>query len=207
MGKLEEKVLVLNRYWQVVNVSTVRRALCLLFVGSAQAVWVDKGNFQTFNFEEWVKFSLEHSDGEERIGTVKWKLLIPRIIILSHYDGFPSLSIKLTKKNVYKRDNYTCQYCGKRYPPEYLNIDHVIPRHRGGKTTWDNVVCSCIWCNLKKGGKTLEEAGMKLLKEPRPPFRLPFQKDDVIKEAHPSWKYFIDFTHWKVMVGEEDALI
>ncbi len=205
MDKLQSKVLVLNRYWQVINISTVRRALTLLFVGSAQAVQVDGGEFQTLDFPSWLDYSSRVDGDEEKIGTVRWRIAIPRIIILPHYEGYPSLALKLTRKNVYKRDNYTCQYCGKKYPPEYLNIDHVLPRHRGGRTTWENVVCSCIWCNFKKGGKTLEEAGMKLLKKPRIPYRLPFQKDDFLSQAHPSWRFFIDFSLWKVKVGEDDA--
>ncbi|MCD6219393.1 HNH endonuclease [Candidatus Calescamantes bacterium] len=205
MDKLSSKVLVLNRYWQVVNISTARRAFCLLFVGSAKAVVENEDGFQTLSFTEWVDYSLHNTDGEDTVSTVRWVLRIPRVIILCHYTGYPSLTIKLTRKNVYKRDNYTCQYCGRKFPPEFLNIDHVIPRYRGGKTTWENVVCSCLWCNLKKGGKTLKEAGMKLLREPRVPLRLLIHQEEVVKFAHPSWKHFIDVSKWKVKVGEEDA--
>ncbi|NOZ63382.1 MAG: HNH endonuclease [Caldiserica bacterium] len=205
MGKLASRVLVLNRYWQVVNISTARRAFCLLFVGAAKAVINNGEGFKTLGFEEWVDYSLRNLDGEDTVATVRWILRIPRVIILSHYAGYPSLTVRLTRKNVYKRDNYTCQYCGKKFSPEFLNIDHIIPRYRGGKTTWENVVCSCLWCNLKKGGKTLKEAGMKLLKKPRAPLRLSIHQDEVVEFAHPSWKYFIDVSQWKVKVGEEDA--
>ncbi len=206
MDKLGKKVLVLNKYWQAINLSTARRAFCLLFVGSAKAIVESKEGFRTLDFREWVEYSLSNPDGKDSVKTVKWVIRIPPIILLSHYTGYPLLSVKLTRKNVYKRDNYTCQYCGKKFPPEYLNIDHVIPRHRGGKTTWENVVCSCLWCNLKKGGKTLEESGMKLLRKPRAPQCLLIHQEEVRKFAHPSWRHFVDFSEWKVKVGEENVL-
>jgi len=212
MSKLSARVLVLNRFWQVVNICTVKRAFSLLFQDSARAVVLDGGGFQTFDFQGWINYSQnnfystkEAKEKKEWIRTVKYSLRIPWIILLVHYEGYPRLKVSLTRRNVYKRDNFTCQYCGKKFQPKYLNIDHVIPKHRGGKTTWDNVVCSCIWCNLKKGGKTLEEAGMRLLKKPSAPVKFPIHQEDLIKFFHPSWKHFIDLSYWKVKVGEEDA--
>ena len=81
--------------------------------------------------------------------------------------------LKFSRANVYARDQYRCQYCGHRKPPTQLNYDHVVPRSKGGSTTWCNVVASCIPCNLRKGNKTLKQSGMRLLKEPVKPHSLP----------------------------------
>lgn len=90
---------------------------------------------------------------------------LPKIVVLKKYINV-SHTPKFSRKNVYLRDNYTCQYCGKRFSPNDLTFDHIVPRCHGGKTTWDNIVTACKTCNGKKGGKTLEEAHMHLLNQP-----------------------------------------
>lgn len=90
---------------------------------------------------------------------------LPKIVVLKKYINV-SHTPKFSRKNVYLRDNYTCQYCGKKFSDSELTFDHVIPRCKGGKTTWDNIVTACKECNGKKGGKTLEESHMNLIHRP-----------------------------------------
>jgi 5-methylcytosine-specific restriction endonuclease McrA len=161
---LNEQVLVLNRNYQPVNITNVRRAFTMLYLDMARAV--DK-DFRVFDFEQWSALSpANDSDG---LRTVSRTFRVPRVIVLDAYDRMPIGQVRFSRQNVFARDAYTCQYCYKRGKPSDLNLDHVMPRSRGGTTGWDNVVCSCIPCNLKKGRRTPEEAGMKLLRPPTRP--------------------------------------
>ncbi len=147
---LGQRVLVLNRLWQAVNVCSVRRALTLLFTDHAHVVYNDdNGNFHTFSFCEWTDFSELETD-DESIATVSFRLRIPRVILLLGYDRFPKQEVKFTRHNIFERDRNTCQYCGKTLDRRDLNLDHVVPRDRGGPTTWENIVCSCIPCNTQR---------------------------------------------------------
>ncbi len=216
MNVLEEKVLVLNRLWQAINVCSARRAICFLYTGHAKAVESRNGNYELYNFPKWLEYSQNNffsgntSNEESRnngfIHSVSYLLKKPNIIILSFYLGYPNLRIKLSRENIYKRDKYTCQYCGRKLDPKKLNIDHILPRHRGGKTTWSNVVSCCFDCNLKKGGKILSETDMKLLQKPRAPLRYPLQNLHIETQGHKSWTHFIDFNKWEVEIGENDRL-
>ena len=158
---LSSSVLVLNRNYQPVHVTSVRRAIILLYRGAARAV---DEQYQTFDFESWAQLSA--AVHEDSIGTSSRRLKVPRVILLQAYEHLPRAKVRFSRLNIYARDKNTCQYCGKRPPRAELNLDHVIPRVKGGVTSWENVVCSCVPCNLRKGGRTPEEAGMKLLKEP-----------------------------------------
>ena len=88
------------------------------------------------------------------------------MIVLQLYDRIPKTKVRFSRHNIYMRDGNTCQYCGQELPRTELNLDHVVPRAQGGRTTWENVVCCCIDCNLSKGARTPEQAGLKLLKAP-----------------------------------------
>lgn len=201
---LNSRVLVLNRFWQVVNVCSVRRALSLLYLNHAQVVVKQGSSFYTFGFEEWKDFSQENPHGEDEvIRTVSYRIRIPRVILLFLYDSLPPRRVKFTRKNIYQRDNYTCQYCGKKCRPEDLNIDHVIPLSRGGKNTWTNVVCSCSVCNHRKGNKTLEEAGMKLIRKPQKPKWSEFISKKFPYFQNESWKSFLDMAYWNVELEED----
>jgi len=160
---LSASVLVLNRNYQPIQVTSVRRAFCLLFRGVAQAVGPD---FRTFDFEAWS--DLDPSSGEE-VRTPRLRLRIPRVILLYAFDRLPPSVVRFSRSNVFTRDGHTCQYCGRKLPRHRLNIDHVIPRSQGGKSTWENVVCSCVTCNRKKGGRSPRQAGLRLLRTPRRP--------------------------------------
>src|SRR5436305_12325666 len=166
---LNQHVLVLNRLWQAVNVCTARRALTLLFQGQAQVV-LDRndGSFQTYNFTEWHDFSQQETHPES-VRTISFRIRIPRVILLMVYDHLPKKEVKFTRHNIFERDKNMCQYCGHAFERKDLNLDHVIPRDRGGPTTWENIVCSCIECNTLKDNCTPQEPGMHLNRNPKPP--------------------------------------
>src|SRR5438093_457188 len=149
---LSTSVLVLNRLYQPVHVTSVRRALILLYRGAAKAV---DEQYQTFDFESWA--DLAAAVHEESIGTTRKRIRVPRVILLQAYDHLPRARVRFSRLNIYARDRNTCQYCGRKPPRAELNLDHVIPRSRGGVTSWENVVCSCVACNLRKGGRTPDE--------------------------------------------------
>src|SRR5438046_438837 len=96
----------------------------------------------------------------------------------------------------------TCQYCGDVFERNDLNLDHVIPRDRGGPTTWENIVCSCISCNTKKANRTPQEAGMRLIRKPKRPKWRPFVQINLGLHYHDSWKHFLDLAYWNVELGE-----
>ena len=198
---LNQHVLVLNRLWQAVNVCTARRALTLLFQGHAQAVLNrSDGSFQTFNFNEWHDLS-QQEPHPESVRTVSFRIRVPRVILLIVYDHVPKKEVKFTRHNIFERDQNTCQYCGKRFTRTDLNLDHVNPRSRGGLSTWENVVTSCIACNRKKAGRTPGEAGMKLIKKPVRPKWTPLYRLPLVNTPYKEWQLFLDFVdaaYWHV---------
>ncbi|HUJ71252.1 MAG TPA: HNH endonuclease, partial [Verrucomicrobiae bacterium] len=185
---LNENVLVLNRLWQAINVCTVERAFTLLYMGHAEVVVEESGNFQTFDFHEWREFSLGHH-GEDVVHTISFKIRIPRVILLLFFDRLPHKEVKFTRHNIFERDHNMCQYCGRHFDRRELNLDHVIPRDRGGTTTWENIVCACIPCNTRKANRTPTEAGMHLIKKPKRPKWRPFVNVTIASVAHDSWKH------------------
>jgi 5-methylcytosine-specific restriction endonuclease McrA len=200
---LDSSVLVLNRLYQPVNITTVRRAFILLYQGTAKAI--DR-TFQTFDFESWAALSAEVHGGADIVKTVSRAIRVPRVIILQVYDRFPHLHVRFSRQNIYLRDKNTCQYCGQRLPRSELNLDHVIPRSRGGRTTWENIVCSCIECNLQKGGRTPNEAGMGLLRRPARPKWSPFERGGEGKYTYEDWRPFLnlaDASYWNTELEEE----
>ncbi|RLE10877.1 HNH endonuclease [Candidatus Aerophobetes bacterium] len=204
MEALNSKVLVLNKLWQVIDVCSVRRAICLLYLRHAQVVLKEGGSFYTFGFEEWRDFSQNSADNGDVIRTITYKIKVPRVILLMIYDKLPPREVKFTRRNIYRRDKNTCQYCGKTFRPEELNIDHVVPLSRGGKDTWENVVCSCISCNLRKGNKTLKEAGMRLIRKPKKPEWGTFIKENLANIKEESWKSFLDVAYWNVELDQDN---
>ena len=157
---LELPVLVLNRYWQPVHTCSARRAVHLLCLGHAHVVQVEGDEkFTTHDMVSWIGYSQQQID-DEMIHSVRVALRVPEIIVLGVYDRLPRLEVKFTRRNVFLRDKFTCQYCAKVLPENKLNLDHVIPRDKGGKTTWDNIVASCVKCNTRKANKLPHEAGM-----------------------------------------------
>jgi 5-methylcytosine-specific restriction endonuclease McrA len=165
---LDAPVLVLNRHYQPVRVTRARRALMMLYAGAARAL---DAAYEAYDFEAWVRASVDSL--EESVGTSSGPLRVPRVVLLASYGRVPRTTLRLSRRNVYLRDDYTCQYCGRREASKDLNLDHVMPRSRGGRATWENLVTSCKHCNFKKGSCTPEDAGMRLLCTPRrPPWRV-----------------------------------
>ena len=200
---LSQHVLVLNRLWQAVNVCTVKRALSLLVEGRAQVVQSHTdGSFQTFSFNQWRDFS-EQQPHPESIQSVSFRIRLPRVILLVVFDRLPKKEVKFTRHNIFERDRNTCQYCGGVFDRKDLNLDHVIPRDRGGPTTWENIVCSCIECNTRKANRTPLEAAMHLVRKPKRPKWRPFVQVSFSFQHHESWKHFLDIAYWNVELGEE----
>lgn len=160
-AELSTQVLVVNRHLQAVHLTTARRAFVLMWSDIARALdaaWV------AHDFASWSAQRLE--EGDLSVGTSRGPLKVPRVVQLVEFDRMPRSTVRLTRRNIFLRDAHTCQYCAKQLPTRDLNLDHVHPRSRGGPMTWENVVCSCRVCNLRKGGRTPPEAGMRLLRRP-----------------------------------------
>jgi 5-methylcytosine-specific restriction endonuclease McrA len=191
---LDGHVLVLNRHYQPVHVTNVRRALVLLYVGAARAL--DK-QYRLFDFESWASLSAEL--GEETVNTAKHRILIPRIVVLQAYDRMPVGRIRFSRHNIFARDDHTCQYCQKQLPRRELNLDHVVPRSKGGKTNWENVVTSCVQCNFEKGGRTPEEAGKALRRKPHKPRWSELVHPPRLRARYREWLPFlniVDASYW-----------
>lgn len=192
--------MVLNRLWQAINVCSVRRAFTLLCAGHAQVVDANGKNFSTHDFASWRSFSEREPDAH-MVNTISFKVRIPRVIVLLMFDRMPRKEVKFTRHNLFERDKNTCQYCRKHFDRKDLNLDHVIPRDKGGQTSWENIVCSCIPCNTRKGNRLPHEAGMKLMRKPERPKWRPFVHITFDTQLHESWRHFIDLAYWHVELG------
>lgn len=203
---LNSNVLVLNKHYMALRVVSVRRAFSLLFRELAQVISVEDGRYCTYDFQSWAEISQLKKefepDAHEWIHTVKFELAVPRIIRLLFYDKLPRQEVKFNRRNIFARDHNRCQYCGKKFPTSELSLDHVIPRSQGGKSTWDNIVCCCLQCNVKKGGKTPHQAGMKLIANPQKPKRSPILSLKLSTNRYASWKEFLDQAYWTVELKE-----
>ncbi|MBF6569099.1 MAG: HNH endonuclease [Candidatus Binataceae bacterium] len=191
---LNSKVLVLNRSYLPVHVTSVKRAFALLYQGVARAV---DEEYRTFDFESWRHLSIEmHHD---RLGIIGGFIRVPRVMVLMAYERIPRRHVRFSRFNIFARDNNTCQYCGQRLPRTELNLDHVVPRSRGGMSTWENIVCSCHICNRRKGGRTPEEARMMLIRRPCRPEWTPFSADIFSLRRYREWTPFlsaVDTAYW-----------
>ncbi|MFM8984328.1 MAG: HNH endonuclease [Spartobacteria bacterium] len=157
--------------------------------------------FVTHDFNSWQDFSNQNPD-TEMVQTISMKIRIPRIIVLMLFERLPKKEVKFTRHNVFERDNNTCQYCGNLFSRDSLNLDHIMPRDRGGQTTWENIVCSCIPCNTRKGNRLPHEAKMALIRKPKRPKWRPFIHISLSTHPHESWKHFLDIAYWNVELGD-----
>jgi 5-methylcytosine-specific restriction endonuclease McrA len=199
---LSSSVLLLNRLYMAVRVVSARRALTLLYAELAEVVSVDDGEYLSYDFTDWIevsdakrKFEPERYDW---ISTVRFQIAVPKIIRLLHYDKLPATGVKLNRRNLFARDHNRCQYCGKRFATSELSLDHVVPRSQGGQNTWENIVCACVRCNVKKGGRTPDQAHMQLIAPPRRPRRSPVLTIKLSDSRYASWKQFLDYAYWNV---------
>ena len=199
---LDASVLVLNRFYIAVHVISVRRAFCLLCKELAEVITIDDGQYVSFNFASWREVSearaLFKEPDDDFIRTVQFEIQVPRIIRLLTYERFPRQKVKFNRKNLFARDGNRCQYCGKRFPTTELSLDHLVPRSRGGQATWDNIVCACLRCNVRKGGRTPREAGMRLIRDPSEPKTSPVLSLKLSHRKYRSWKTFLDNAYWSV---------
>jgi|GEM_PF-49573 len=191
-GVLQRPTLVLNRNWQPIHVATVARALVMVYQGTALVV--DPEDFSTYSWSDWAQ--LAPADGESFIQGVSFRLRVPEVITLREFDRVPYSGVPFSRRNLFKRDHNTCQYCGRQFPPDQLTIDHVIPRARGGESTWENCVLACVDCNRRKGNRTPEEAGMRLKRRPtRPKWRPVYAAKEIRIET---WTRFVSEAYWNV---------
>ncbi len=189
-------VLVLNKNWAALRIVTAAEALADLFVGRVEAI---DNDFQTYDFASWHELSgyaAEFEPGEQRfVRTVASRILVPSVVRLLKFDRVKRATLRLSRKNIYLRDNFTCQYTGKKLPTSELNLDHVVPASRGGRTCWENLVCCSVEINARKGNRTPGEAGLKLIRRPRKPDpgQLLFCSP---RFRHDTWKHFVDAAYW-----------
>lgn len=201
---LDQPVLVLNRLWQAVNVIGARRAFALLARGHAAVVHHHADDFRVFSLMDWMDFSRSNPplDELDAVHTPRTVIRLPRVILLTWFDKLPCKELKLTRNNVFERDKNVCQYCGRAFDREDLNLDHVIPRDRGGKTTWENIVCSCIRCNSRKANRLPHEAHMRLIRKPVRPKWRPVITLVLGNQERERWKDFLDLAYWNVELEE-----
>ena len=187
------QTLVLNRLWQPVNVVGVERAFSLLSLDHAQVIYAEDESFRVFNSTSWFEFcrGIESSTGRRVIHTVNQIVIVPSVLLLRSYDRILLQEMKFNRQNLLERDDFRCQYCGKTFAPKELNMDHVLPKDKGGGTSWENVVTSCIKCNSKKSNRLPREAGMRLLKDPQRPPRRPFVSSLYGRPVEKTWEHFL----------------
>tara|TARA_R110002095_G_scaffold49045_1_gene43340 strand:+ start:1045 stop:1704 length:660 start_codon:yes stop_codon:yes gene_type:complete len=189
---LERPTLILNRNWQPVGVTRVARAVVKIWNETARIV--DPADYQTYSWSDWAKFCPE--ENELSIQSSHARFRVPEVITLFKYDRVPRNIVTFSRRNVFKRDHFTCQYCGCQPGSEELTIDHVIPRSQGGETSWENCVLACVECNSHKAARTPGQARMKLLKEAVRPKWKPFYALQNVQVD--SWSRFISETYWNV---------
>jgi 5-methylcytosine-specific restriction endonuclease McrA len=200
---LDSHVLVLNKHYAAVRIITARRAMSLLFRGIAEILSIDNDDqWQTYDLDSWCELSELRAryerDQHEWIRCVRFDIAVPRILRLRWYDRLPKRHVKFNRRNIFARDHNRCQYCGQKFPVSELSLDHVMPRSRGGKADWENIVCCCVKCNVRKGGRTPDEAHMKLITVPVRPKRSPVVTLRLTSERYASWRQFLDAAYWNV---------
>ncbi len=194
---LDGNVLVLNRLFQPIQVTSVRRAITLFYKGTVHAV---DSEYVTYDFENWQ--DIPPQPDQAFIVTPTRRIAVPEVIQLLVFDKMPRQDVKFSRGNIYLRDHNRCQYCGRKFPTAELSLDHVVPVSRGGKSTWINVVCACLKCNVRKGNKLISESGIRLIQRPVKPRWHPLHR----LKARPfpdTWKNFIDQAYWNVALDEE----
>ncbi len=200
---LEASVLVLNKMFMAVHVISVRRAFCLLCKSQAEVIRVEDGQYLSYDFESWAELSalkaqLLRDEHEDWVRTAHAEIQAPRVIRLLDYDKVPRQTVKFNRRNIFARDHNQCQFCGRKFVTSELSLDHVIPRSQGGGTTWENIVCACVECNVRKGGRTPRQANMTLIRKPEKPKRSPLLNVKLTQKKYQTWQAFLDNAYWSV---------
>ena len=200
---LDASVLVLNKLFMAVHVISVRRAFILLCKELAEVVSLEEGQFTTYDFDSWREVSAYrlkhfHEEDDDWVRTASTQIQVPRVIRLLSYERMPKHTVKFNRRNIFARDNNQCQYCGKKFSTQDLSLDHILPRSQGGISSWENIVCACITCNVRKGGRTPKQAHMTLIRKPEKPKRSPMLNLKLTHKKYQSWKTFLDNAYWSV---------
>jgi len=193
---LDRAALVLNRRWMPIRTTTVREAICLVAKGAARVIEPD--TFETFDLRTWADVSRAKAlaaDGVVR--SVSLSIEAPEVVVLTTYEGIGRATVVFSRRNLFKRDRFTCQYCGSQPGPAELTVDHVLPKSRGGASSWENCVLACVECNARKANRTPTEARMTLRKQPRKPSwkALAAVPARVRRE---SWEKFLSRAYWEI---------
>lgn len=196
LNTLNSNVLVLNKLWQPIHTCSVRRAVKLLCLGHAEVVEAEgEMKYQTHDLGSWLESSTDkmaEKFTEGIIRSVHFAMRVPKVIVLAIYDKLPMKEVRFTRRHVFLRDNHTCQYCGDQLPENQLNLDHVIPRAKGGPMSWDNIVTSCFQCNNRKANKLPHEANMFPVNHPTAPRWRPlfgFRRGGRVEDCWESFLY------------------
>ncbi len=195
---LNEPTLVLNRSWVAISTTSVRTALSLVYRDVARVIQPE--TYETHDLTSWADLAVP--TGEPCIRTVRLAIPVPEIILLTGHDHMPRRSVPFSRRNLYRRDGNRCQFCGRRLPTCDLSIDHVIPRSRGGRTTWENCALACVSCNVRKGSRLPKEAGMALLRPATKPKWSPCLTVTVSRRRA-SWEKFVSEQYWNVALEED----
>lgn len=206
-GALGSSVLVLNRVWTAIRVIDARRAFTLLCKDLAEVIRVDDGSYAPYAFNEWSEVAHAaalfdatrgHDDPYLFVRSAHKAIAVPKVIRVLGFDRTPREPVKLNRRNIFARDHHQCQYCGDSFATCDLSLDHVLPRSRGGTNTWENLVCACIPCNTRKGGRTPQEARMPLKRPPAKPRHHPALFARLGAARIRSWQAFLDDAYWSV---------
>ena len=202
LAVLDRPTLVLNKRWVPVRVASVKEALGLVCKGSAKII--EPETFQVHDIMSWADVSKSREKFEGYvIRSAKLSLVAPEVVVLQKYENIGQRSVVFSRKNIFKRDKYTCQYCGHQFRSEVamreLTIDHVMPKSRKGVSSWENCVLACIECNKAKANRTPEEAGLRLRKVPKKPSWSALSCITPGKRLK-SWEQFISEAYWGVQL-------
>lgn len=185
-------VLVLNKNWQAINVKTPADAISSMYSGTATGLDIKGNDYMVpLKWKEWLNLPINEND--LYVKSLNGKIKIPKVIILCNYNQIPKKRPKFTMNGIWNRDNGICQYTGKKLSQNDGNIDHIIPKSRGGKSDWNNCVLCHREINSMKANKTPEEAGLKLIKKPDVPKEMPVSY--YIKNNHniKEWDVFLEY--------------
>ena len=204
---IHEKVLVLNRGYAAVRVISARRAFTLLCRKAAEIISIEDGHYLNYGLHDWMDVAKIQKELEPElhrwIKLPTFEVAVPKIIRLLMYDKFVKPEVRLTRRNLYARDKNKCQYCGKRFSANELTLDHIVPRVQGGGNSWSNLVCACLRCNTRKGGRTPKQARMQLIRSPYKPSKCESQRVRVGFAQYESWKSFLNNAYWTVELIDE----